>query len=171
MTTHLALLRGINVGGKNTLPMKSLTKVLEQNGFDNVITYLQTGNVIFNSASNALGEDISRLIEQEFGFQAQVLVLDKPAFKEAVIANPFKPENGKDAHIYFCKSKPKADITKIKSIKVDSEEYAILGNVFYLLAPNGIGRSKLVSNLESHLGVPATGRNLNTINKVLNLMS
>lgn len=182
MTTHIALLRGINVGGKNILPMKALVGLLEKNGYEGVKTYLQTGNLIFESSGasadrkastnkEVLADDIGLLIEKEFGFRPEILVVRKTEFHAAVDANPFAPENGKEAHFYFCERKPTLNIEKIDSIKAESEEYAVNEKVFYLHAPDGIGRSKLVANIEVCLGVPATGRNLNTINKIQALIA
>ena len=82
-------------------------------------------------------------------------------------SNPYKNEiEGKLVHLYFCKSNPELNIDKIKHLSSDSERYTLIGNVFYLYAPDGIGRSKLVANIEAYLGVAATARNLNTVNKV-----
>jgi len=169
MAKHIALLRGINVGGKNILPMKRLIDLLEQNAYEDVRTYLQTGNVIFKH-DNPSAEGIILLLEKEFDFQIQVSILKKGEFENAVSANPFISGNGKQVHFYFCKHAPKPNIEKIDSIKDTSEDYLIKKKVFYLYAPNGIGRSKLAANIENCLGVPATGRNLNTIHKILELV-
>jgi len=74
-------------------------------------------------------------------------------------------------HFYFCKSSPKVNETKLKKLKAESEEYHIEGKILYLYAPEGIGRSKLVANIESCLGVTATGRNFNTVSKIQSMLT
>jgi len=165
MKTYIVLFRGINVGGKNILPMKELSTFLEENGFQNVKTYIQSGNVVLQ-AKRVLRAELATLISGKFGFKPEVFVLDKSEFDSSIKNNPFHPAEGKFAHFYFCSKAPKLDAGKTEKYLADSEEYKIKNKVFYLFAPKGIGRSKLVANIESCLGVPATGRNLNTVNKL-----
>jgi uncharacterized protein (DUF1697 family) len=82
---------------------------------------------------------------------------------------PYQGFEGKFVHFYFCKEAPKIDKTKLLALTTETECYELIDNVFYLHAPDGIGRSKLVANIESCLGVPATGRNLNTIKKLISI--
>lgn len=165
MGTYVVLFRGVNVGGKNPLPMKSLTTALEKNGYLNVKTYIQSGNVVLDGKQLS-PDNISEIVSDNFGFRPEVILLDKSNFLLSVKHNPFHPEEGKTAHFYFCSSKPKVSMDKIDKLLDDTEEYKLVNNVFYLYAPNGIGRSKLVANLESCLGVAVTGRNLNTVKKL-----
>lgn len=165
MKTYIVLLRGINVGGRNLIPMKDLVALLEQKGFQNVKTYIQSGNVVFQSKHTSSAE-LTKLIAGEFGFKPDVLVLEKSEFESSLKHNPFHPTEGKTAHFYFCSKNPKLNPEKLDKYLAESEEYKIKNKVFYLYAPEGIGRSKLVANIESCLGVPVTGRNLNTINKI-----
>lgn len=168
MDTFLILFRGINVGGRNLLPMKSLVSVLEQNNYHNVTTYIQTGNVILQS--NKIPDDLSYLVETNFGFTPEVLVLTKDDFSRSVLNNPYTEFPGKEVHLYFCKELPTHNIEKINTVKSATENYQLIDKTFYLHAPDGIGRSKLVANLEKCLGVAATGRNLNTVNKLITLL-
>ena len=168
METYIALLRGINVGGRNLLPMKALVTLMEQNGYTEVKTYIQSGNVVFQCEQ--LPENLGQLIEAEFGFEPNILFLAKGEFIQAADNCPYTSDVGKEVHFYFCKSQPTPDIEKLNGFKADSESYEIKDKVFYLYAPEGIGRSKLVANVEKCLGVPATGRNLNTINKLLSMV-
>ena len=165
MDTYIVLFRGINVGGKNLLPMKELITTLEEHGYQNVRTYIQSGNVVLKSKPFAPG-DLAEIVFRKFAISPEVLVLDKSEFLSAVKLNPFHPKEGKSAHFYFCSTKPKVNSAKLDKYLDASEEYKLVNNVFYLHAPNGIGRSRLVANLESCLGVPVTGRNLNTIKKL-----
>jgi uncharacterized protein (DUF1697 family) len=168
MKTFIALFRGINVGGRNKLPMKELTPLLEQHDCKNVITYIQTGNVIFQRESAP--DNFSSLVETHFGFKPSVMILTKDEYLQAVTNNPFPTFSGKEVHFYFCKGLPSPDVDKINTVKAASENYRIIENVFYLHAPDGIGRSKLITNIEKCLGVAATGRNLNTVSKLVTLL-
>ena len=145
--------------------MRELVALLERNGFESVSTYIQSGNVVLQSNEDS-SKEIETLIANEFGFNPKVLVLEKSEFESAVEKNPFNPTEGKSVHFYFCRKQPNLNLEKVQKFIAESEKYHLEGKVFYLYAPNGIGRSKLVANLESCLGTPATGRNLNTINKL-----
>lgn len=165
MNIYIILLRGINVGGKNILPMKTLRTLLEDRGFKNVRTYIQSGNIALLGTRNPKNE-LGELIQTNFGFTPEVLVLSDDEFNSAASNNPYQASEGKFIHCYFCKETPKVDAGKLKKLAAETECYELIGKVFYLFAPNGIGRSKLVKNIETCLGTTATGRNLNTINKL-----
>ena len=165
MNTYIILLRGVNVGGKNILPMKELKLALCDSGYKNVKTYIQSGNILVSSVNNPEPQ-IGTLIESNFGFKPELLALSNSEYSLAVTNNPFNELEGKVVHFYFCKETPKINLTKIEQLSSPTENHKLIGNVFYLHAPDGIGRSKLVSNIEACLGVAATGRNLNTVNKL-----
>ncbi len=164
MKTYIVLFRGINVGGRNLVPMKELVAALDESDYQNIKTYIQSGNLVLQSQLKP--KDIISIVLGRFGFEPVVFILEESDFSAAVINNPYRSPNGKDIHFYFCKDKPKTDTVKLEKYKSESEEYFIGDKVFYLFAPDGIGRSKLAANIESCLGVAATGRNLNTINKL-----
>lgn len=165
MNTYIILLRGVNVGGKNLLPMKELKVLLDENGFEYVKTYIQSGNIVLMGTKNP-ESNIGALIQNQYGFTPEVLVLSKNEFISSVSNNPYQKYEGKLVHFFFCKETPKIDLAKLEKLTAETECYELIGNVFYLHAPNGIGRSKLVASIEACLGVSATGRNLNTINKL-----
>jgi uncharacterized protein (DUF1697 family) len=165
MKKYVILFRGINVSGKNLLPMKALTSLLEAHGYQQVKTYIQSGNVVLLSEHKP-GDDLVNLVEQHFGFVAPILVLTQDEFNMISQNNPYSEAEGKFCHFYFCEQAPKLDTEKLHKLIAESEEYQLIDKVFYLHAPDGIGRSKLVANIEKCLGVIATGRNLNTINKL-----
>lgn len=173
MKKLIVLLRGINVTGKNPLPMKELVALLVGLGCENVKTVIQSGNVVLESnlSAAALQDNISAEILAKKGFKVQVLVLPVNAFKKAVDGCPFQTPEGKLLHYFFCATTPTSvDNERLANLSIESEEYALKGSTFYLFAPNGIGRSKLATNVEKVLGVPTTARNHNTILKLLELV-
>lgn len=165
MKTYIILFRGINVGGKNILPMKELVILLQGKGYKDVKTYIQSGNVILKSNKKP-GSDIASAIKSKFGFKQEFIVLEKPEFDACVRNNPYKSSEGKTVHFYFCNEPPQVNLEKLKKLAAETEEHKIKGKVFYLHAPAGIGRSKLVANIDACLGTVTTGRNLNTVTKL-----
>ena len=172
MKTLVALFRGINVGGRNRLPMRELVAALEGLGLQSIRTYIQSGNVVFQSEEPgpaALADRISAAVGESHGFFPQVLILELDELENAIAANPF-PEAGdqpKSLHLFFLASVPEnPDMQKLESIRIDSERFALKGRVFYLHAPDGIGRSKLAARVERTLGVRATARNWRTVCKL-----
>jgi uncharacterized protein (DUF1697 family) len=175
-TLWLALLRGINVVGKNTVPMKALASALENAGFQSVRTYIQSGNIVFRSTrgdAGSLAARIQRLVKREFGCAPAVLVISKAKLAAAIRANPF-PEaqrNHKLLHLYFFDSPPTApDVDSLQRIDAGREAFALVGGVFYLWTPDGFPDSVLRSRVERCLGVPATARNWRTVNELLKLL-
>ena len=166
--TYIVLFRGINVGGKNLVPMKELVVVLGKCNYQNIKTYIQSGNIVLQSQKRP--NNIAAIFQKKFGFEPVVYVIKESELHAAIANNPYKSPNGKDIHFYFCKDKPKIDTVKLERYKSESEEFHIDVKVFYLYAPDGIGRSKLAANVESCLGVAATGRNLNTIHKLQHMV-
>lgn len=171
MKTWIALLRGINVGGKHSVPMKELKLLMESNGFSNVRTYIQSGNVVFESPQTPT-QEIGELIAQQFGFVPYIFVLDRDELMGAVANCPYDSDQGKTIHYFFLDKEPEIfDEALLDSLKADSERYILTEKVFYLYAPEGIGRSKLVEKIGKALpGVTMTARNLNTINKLVEMV-
>jgi len=162
---YIVLFRGINVGGKNLLPMKQLVPLLAKDGLEDVSSYIQSGNVVLTSVE-APKEAIKTVVLNNFGFSPEIFILDEAQFSNALSKNPYLSFEGKFVHFYFCHSPIKLNQEKMDKYLAGSEEYFINDKVFYLHAPEGIGRSKLIANIEKCLGQAATGRNLNTVNKV-----
>ncbi len=173
MDTWIAFLRGINVGGKNRVPMKDL---MEAVGFSGVRTYIQSGNIVFEHAGGAevsLAARIAALIGEKHGFRPRAVVLSAKALRAAATENPFGSGEAmeKVLHFYFLAEKPPApDLQGMDAIKIDSEAYVLMNKVLYLHTPDGFGRSKLAQRVEKLLGVDATARNLRTVTKVLALV-
>jgi uncharacterized protein (DUF1697 family) len=169
MKTWIGLFRGINVGGNNLLPMKELISDLKSLKLENVRTYIQSGNVVFDSEQPnivTLAKSITDRIEKRHGFRPQVLIMGSKDLQRAIDANPF-PEavsDPKSLHFFFLEKPPTApNIKALDQAKSPTEAYQLKANVFYLHAPEGVGRSKLASSAEKHLGVTATARNYRTV--------
>ncbi len=173
MKTYIALFRGINVGGTHVLPMKDLVAQLENLGSQNVKTYIQSGNVVFQNKeedASLLSDKIRAAIKKSRNFEPQVLLLKPEEMERVVASNPFPEAESepKTLHVFFLASMPKnPDLGALESIKSDRERFALKDGVFYLHAPDGIGRSKLAANAEKLLGVAITGRNWRTVRKVM----
>lgn len=175
MKTFVALLRGINVGGHNRLPMTTLKQILEKMDCREVQTYIQSGNVVFDSERQAgsLSRQIAAAIKDSCGFEPQVLVLERADFEQAAKDNPFpvKEPDAKTLHLGFLETTPdKPDLEGLKLLASSSERFRLIGKVFYLHAPDGIGRSKLAAKSEKLIGVAMTDRNWNTVGKIMSLL-
>lgn len=174
MRTYIALFRGINIAGNNPLPMRVLIGILERLGCKDIKTYIQSGNAVFrtgNGTAKQLAEAISSGIEKERGFKPKVLLLSAAVLEKAIANNPFSTADGRALHFLFLAARPKhPDLAGLMTIKSKTEQFRLVNNVFYLYAPDGVGRSKLVAKVESALGVPVTGRNWNTINKLMDMV-
>jgi len=172
MTTWIGLLRGINVGGRNILPMADLRSDLESLKLTNVRTYIQSGNVVFDSAARsptALAKIIGERIETRHGFRPHLLLMKHKDLLAAVESNPFPDavHDPKSLHFLFLAQPAVDPNTKaLEDARSRTESYKLTERVFYLHAPDGIGRSKLAANAEKHLGVVATGRNFRTVEKL-----
>jgi uncharacterized protein (DUF1697 family) len=122
-------------------------------------------------ARSDLARQISAAIYQQFGFEPMVMLLEQNELQKAVDDNPYKTGEGKTRHFYFLDSPPEnPDLDRLKALKSPSEEFTLRNNVFYLYAPDGIGRSKLAAKVEQAVGVAATARNWNTVSKLLNMI-
>jgi uncharacterized protein (DUF1697 family) len=152
--------------------MKELAAVLEEFGARNVKTYIQSVNVVFVSPDKdaaRLAGKISLAIKKRRGFEPHVLLLELKDLERAIKKNPF-PEAADDPqilHAGFLASAPeKPDLKTLESLKSNGERFRLIDNVFYLHAPDGIGRSKLAAKAEKLLGVPMTDRNWRTVCKI-----
>jgi uncharacterized protein (DUF1697 family) len=173
--TYVALLRGINLGSHNKVPMPALRALAEDLGYGDVTTYIQSGNVILTSSDGAakVASTLERAIATEFGIDVAVFVRSTQQLQKVVDGNPFLRQ-GKDPgalHVVFLSAKPKADkVTALTAKGLGAEEVAVKGAEAYLHLPNGIGRAKLNnSSVEKQLGVAGTTRNWRTTAKLLEL--
>jgi uncharacterized protein (DUF1697 family) len=175
MPIWIALLRAVNVGGNNKLPMASLVSLLEDAGCRDVRTYIQSGNAVVRSEgtdAKALAGRIGDAVLAGHGFRPGVIVLDVAELEHAVTKNPF-PEAEPDPaklHLFFLSDSPREpDLDTLNNAKAESERFALDGNLLYLHAPDGVGRSKFPAKIEPALGVEATARNWRTVNELLEM--
>jgi uncharacterized protein (DUF1697 family) len=168
MKTYVSILRGINVSGKNSIKMDALKRLFENLNFQNVTTYVQSGNVVFSfkpTDVRALEKLISSEIDKHFGFKVPVIVLTTDELKEYIGNNPFtSSKDEKFLHFTFLAARPSDFIKEnIDNVKAENEEIEISGRVVYLYCPNGYGKTKLSNTfLEKTLKVTSTTRNFKT---------
>ncbi len=177
LTTNLALLRGINVGGKNVLPMKDLTQIFLDAGCSDVRTYIQSGNVIFRAAPrllDSLPDGITRGIAGRFGYQIPVVLRTDKQLAEAISKNPFvKPgADVKPLHVLFLADLPSAEgIARLDPDRSRPDAFVVNNREVYLHLPNGVADTKLTNSyFDSKLATVSTGRNWATVLKLLELM-
>lgn len=177
MQVYIAILRGINVSGKNKIAMKDLKAALVGEGFQNVETYIQSGNVVFNCKEKdekKLAQRITESIKKYFELDVPVLVLTVDYIKNAHKANPFLKQKGvaeDKLHFTFLAEEPAEDnINKVKTYSYPPDEYEIIGKTIYVHCPNGYGRTKLTNTFfENKLKTAATTRNMKTVNKLIEM--
>lgn len=175
MDTFVALLRGINVGGKNMIPMAELKSVLSARGLEDVVTYIQSGNVVFRStgAGRAVAAGIEQQIAESFGITVAVLMRTPAELAEIAESNPFLGGEADHSrlHVVFLASTPTAKATaQLDPERSPPDEFSVRGREIYLHLPNGAARSKLtIDYFERRLEVAATARNWKTLLKLLEL--
>ena len=171
MTTHVSLFRGINVGGHHAVPMNELKALHEAQGFKDVVTYIQSGNVVFSSDEADLAQ-LPRQIEdgfaKKFGFQVKVMVRTSAELQDIIDNNPFQNQTMKEPKlmvVLFLATHPESTAMEdLQKTYVGPEELCLIGQELYIYYPNGIGRSKLsLTLIEKKLKTIGTGRNWNTI--------
>lgn len=171
---QVALLRGINVGGRNTLPMADLVSMFRALGCDPVRHYIQSGNIVFGARKAWRAEEIAALrgaIEDAHGFSPPVLVVGAAGVRQALAGNPFPAAEGSRLSCFFLDAVPtRPDRSRLDALKAATEEWALIGPVFYLHAPDGFAGSRLAAGAEAALGVTATARNGNTVARLVRML-
>jgi len=174
MQTYIALLRGINVGGHKKVPMAELRELLSKSGFENVKTYIQSGNVTFQSSktdTNSLEKRIKSLILGEFGFEVPILVRTNQQLKMIFNNCPFSDVKKTESYFVLLSESPsKKNIDEVSAKTYPDDTYIIINDCIYLHCAKGYGRSKFNLNyFERKLNVKATARNYKTMVKLLSL--
>lgn len=174
MNRKIAILRGINVGGKRKILMAELRTLCESIGLENVVTYIQSGNIIFTSElqNEELENKIEKAITDKYGFDVPVIVRTSAALQDCVAKNPFAVEHDiEHLHLTFLKEKPTTEnIEKMESIDSGADEFHIIEQDVFLFCAGKYHQSKLTNNFfEKKLKVGATTRNWKTVLKLVEL--
>jgi uncharacterized protein (DUF1697 family) len=176
MRTYVALLRGINVGGKASVPMAELRSVLSSTGLEDVTTYIQSGNVVFRSPTTGtpeLATGIERAIHDAFAVGVAVLLRTPAELVKIARSNPFLQDEAdlSKLHVVFMDKSPSREaVASLDQNRSAPDEFKVREREIYLYLPNGFGRSKLtIDYFERRLGVRATARNWSTLNKLIQL--
>ncbi len=189
MATHVALLRGINLAGRNKVAMADLREVVAELGHADVSTYIQSGNVVFSADpgaadASALAAAMTEAVAGRLGVTAPVIVLSRGELAEIIAANPFPHQAEADprrVHAVVLSGAPgseaagKIDAALARSAaKGSRDELAIVGRTLYLYTPDGFGNSELAAAVlrivtSPRAGVTGTARNWATMNKLFDL--
>jgi len=172
---YIALLKGINVGGHKKVPMADLRELLTKSGFENVKTYIQSGNVILQSSEKRIQkieEIIKKAILDHFGFEVSVLVKTRQGLQQIFNDSPFTEEKKQASYFMMLHDIPDENLIKEALEKVyEGEEYQIINDCIYYYSAKGFGQSKFNANyFERKLKTFATARNYNTMVKLLSLL-
>ncbi len=181
MPTHVALLRGINVGGRNKVAMADLRELVTAVGHTDVATYIQSGNVVFTTKETdtaAIGAALERRISTDLGVPSAVVVLSRADLAKVVADNPYPGEtNPKALHAVFRTGKAGPEVRaavaaaeKRATEKGDPGEAALVGRTLYMHTPDGLGRSELAAQLARSSVVGGTARNWATVLKLLAML-
>jgi len=178
MSEYVSMLRGINVGGKAQIRMDSLRGIYEESGFSKVRTYVQSGNVVFESSEQdwfRLEKRIEAQIEQACGLSIPVFIRQAPELHEIITCNPFLYDRNEDSsklHVTFLKQAPlETAWSKLTAPSGIVDEFSRGERVVYVFCPNGYGKTKLTNGFfERKLGVSVTTRNWNTVNALYKMV-
>jgi uncharacterized protein (DUF1697 family) len=171
--SYVALLRGVNVGGKHILPMKHLSGIFSDAKCGDVRTYIQSGNVIFSAPAGGvekIPQLIAKSIESQFGFPVPVILRSSEEIARVLRDNPFLKTGASEnaLYVYFLADQPATSaLAKLDPKRSAPDEYRVVGREIYMHLPNGMGRTKLTSAyFDSQLATVATARNWATVMKV-----
>ncbi len=173
--SQILLLRGINLGPRKRVPMPELRALLTDAGFDDVRTYVASGNVVLTSSLSAdkLGAKSEELIAERFGFDVDVIVRSADELAKVVRLNPLADvaDNPKRYQVSFCDGEPDpAAVEKVAAAAAPTEKLVAVGRELYAWHPDGVGRSKMWTKLAGPgLGVRATARNWTTVTTLLEM--
>ncbi len=175
MTVVISMLRGVNVGGHNMIKMDALRALYESLKFEDVATFIQSGNVVFRTKERDLGKISKRIgdgIEKTFGFRPEVILRTAEEMRGVVARNPFAERKDVEPNrllALFLAGELDAEARKkVLTVKADREELRLHERELYIYFPEGMGRSKLsIAAVERALKIAGTGRNWNSVLKLL----
>jgi len=172
---HVALLRGINVGGKNKLPMRDLAAIFEEAGARNVRTYIQSGNVVFEAsaaAARTIPEKVRNCVTTDFGIDSPVITRSASEFARIIDAQPFSTDDEKTLHVAFLDRKPTAAAAKtLDPDRSPGDAFKLVGREIYLSFPSGVARTRLTNDyFDRTLGTVSTVRNWRTTKRLAEML-
>ena len=179
MAAYIAMLRGVNVSGHNTIKMDVLRGLCQGLGFRNVETYVQSGNIVFQTATEnpaALSKRIGETILESFGFDTAVIIRRSEEMRNVIAKNPFLKEKSIDSsklHVTFLsETAQKGSMKELETLATGLDRFYPASYEIYLYCPSGYGRTKLSNNaIEKALSVKATTRNWKTTNTLFEMVS
>jgi uncharacterized protein (DUF1697 family) len=165
----IALLRAVNLGSRNKVPMAELRRLFEEAGADDVQTWIQSGNVVFSQAKPDAAT-VERAIERELGVRTVVVLRSAAQLQKLASSHPFG-EDTSNSHVAFCVEKPRAAaLRKVAELDIGDNRYELIGSDVALYYPTGVQGARLTTaKLERILGVQATARNWRTVAKLAEL--
>lgn len=171
-TRFVVLFRG--VGGKTQLPVAVLRRALEDGGFSDVATYINSGNAVLSSSGSRSETQarVMRIAADSFGFAKTIFLRTADEWDALIAANPFPHvENGTHLHAAVLSDAPSADaMGKVRAHSVDGEGFEVVDRVAYLHTPHGFGRSKLAERFDRDIGVENSARNWNTVTRLAGML-
>ena len=173
---YVALLRGVNVGGKNKLPMADLRDIFTAAGCAAVQTYIQSGNVVFEAAQDLaewVPEIVTRAIRRRFGYETAVVMRSSEELRQVVASNPFDTSGDpRFLHVAFLEDTPGAEaVSRLDPQRSPPDTFAVRGRNVHLHYPNGVARSKLTNEyLAAQLQTASTMRNWRTVLSLLEMV-
>ncbi len=173
MPRYVVLLRGINVGGRNRLPMADLRRVAAGLGWAGVRTHVASGNLVCDAPEAApgdLADALAAALRADPGLDVGVMAFGADAFRAILRDCPWPDAPGTAVHGWLCAAPPDPDRAAIEALRAPSESIEFRGLCTFLHAPDGIGRSRLAERLERLLGTAATARNLNTLRRLAEML-
>ncbi len=178
MTTYAAFLRAVNMTGHNTIRMAELSDMFRKLGFSDAETYIQSGNIIFNSSGKQDEAGLTSLIEagitKRFGHSVRAMLRSLPEIESFRARNPYLNEDNFDqtrmAVLMLHEAPDENQILKVKDIDYPPDKFQISGKEIYIFCPNGFGKTKLYTNFfENKMKVTGTARNWKTILTILEM--
>jgi uncharacterized protein (DUF1697 family) len=172
MSRYIALLRGVNLAGRNKVPMAGLQTVCESLGCTDVATYIQSGNVVLTSRLSAakLRTALESAIADQLGVGTVVMIRTAEQLAAVVTGNPFPAADPAHLHVLFLTEAPDQDLVRsLSDVDNPPEELAVRGAEVYFHLPNGAGRAKLPELYGRRIKIPGTMRNWRTVTKLLNM--
>jgi uncharacterized protein (DUF1697 family) len=176
MKTYISILRGINVSGQKKIIMTDLKLLYEALGFSDVVTYIQSGNVVFKTNLKTTTTKLAKLIEDKikgnYGFEVPVIIRTQNELQNIIDRNPFTNDEIESLYVTFLSNQPNTNyLEKLENVNYLPDKFEIIDKEIYL-SVNSYGNTKLSNNFfESKLKVTATTRNLKTIMKLIELVN